>query len=68
MALRKPHGTWRLATLLPGRPPALPAAEIAVYGLEHLAHVEQQRWRAQRCPTHALMPEAAGMELQDWEI
>ncbi|WP_371594706.1 hypothetical protein [Streptomyces virginiae] len=68
LAPRKPHGTWRLTTLLPGRPPVLPAVEIAVYDLGHLAHPEQQRWRAQHCPTHALIPEAADMALDDWEI
>ncbi|WP_240804018.1 DUF6083 domain-containing protein [Streptomyces sp. A0592] len=68
LALRKPHGAWRLTTLLPGRPPVLPATEIAVYDLEHLAHPEQQRWRAQRCPTHALIPKAADMVPEDWEI
>ncbi|WP_328786159.1 DUF6083 domain-containing protein [Streptomyces sp. NBC_00273] len=68
LASRKPHGTWRLTTLLPGRPPVLPAVEIAVYDLGHLAHAEQQRWRAQRCPTHALIPKAADMARDDWEI
>lgn len=65
---RKSRGTWRLTTLLLGRPPVLPAVEIAVYDLGHLAHPEQQRWRAQRCPTHALTPEAADMASADWEI
>ncbi|WP_405790919.1 hypothetical protein [Streptomyces sp. NBC_01367] len=46
----------------------LPAVEIAVYDLGRLAHTEQQRWRAQRCPTHALIPEAADMAPEDWEI
>ncbi|MGW9067976.1 hypothetical protein ACWGQT_00790 [Streptomyces yangpuensis] len=68
LALRKPHGTWRLTTLLPGRTPVLPAAEIAVYDLEHLAHAEQHRWRAQRCPTHALITEAADMVPEGWQI
>ncbi|MFJ3975910.1 DUF6083 domain-containing protein [Streptomyces sp. NPDC090021] len=64
LALRKSHGTWRLATLLP----VLPAVEIAVYDLGHLAHAEQQRWRAQHCPTHALIPEVADMVPEGWEI
>ncbi|MFJ2751212.1 DUF6083 domain-containing protein [Streptomyces sp. NPDC087297] len=68
LAPRRPHGTWRLTTLLLGRPPVLPAVEIAVYDLGHLAHAEQQRWHAQRCPTHALIPEAADMARRDWEI
>ncbi|WP_327169698.1 DUF6083 domain-containing protein [Streptomyces subrutilus] len=68
LALRRPRGTWRLTTLLLGRPPVLPAVEIAVYDLGHLARVEQHRWRAQRCPTHALVPEAADMAPEDWEI
>ncbi|MFF2792855.1 DUF6083 domain-containing protein [Streptomyces sp. NPDC058049] len=68
LAPRKSRGTWRLTSLLPGRPPVLPAVEIAVYYLRHLAHAEQQRWRAQRCPTHALISEAADMALEDWEI
>ncbi|MGW9068653.1 hypothetical protein ACWGQT_04315 [Streptomyces yangpuensis] len=67
LAPRKPHGSWRLTTRLPGHPAVLPPAEIAVYDLGHLAHVEQQRWRAQHCPTHALIPEVAGMVPEDWE-
>ncbi|AQT70397.1 hypothetical protein B1K54_00235 [Streptomyces sp. fd1-xmd] len=65
LTLRKPQGIWRLSPLLPGRPPT---NEIAVYDLGNLAHTEQQRWRAQRCPTHALHPEAADLTPPDWEI
>jgi len=64
-------GTW---TLLPAGPrPAgrdqlpLTDALMAVYDLTGLPYSEQLRWRAQRCTTHALTPEAADAALPDWE-
>lgn len=69
LATQKPHGTWRLAAAAPGsRNRVAPAVEIAVYDLGHLPYAEQQRWRAQHCPTHAMTPGAADMALADWEI
>jgi hypothetical protein len=40
---------------------------MAVYDLTGLPYAEQLRWRAQRCTTHALTPEAADAALPDWE-
>ncbi|MET8813538.1 hypothetical protein ABZW47_16180 [Streptomyces sp. NPDC004549] len=41
---------------------------MAVYDLSHLPHIEQQRWRAQRCPTHAATAAAADLALPAWQV
>ncbi|MEV6781193.1 hypothetical protein [Streptomyces sp. NPDC051098] len=47
---------------------ALPAADMAVYALAHLAYQEQLRWRTQRCQAHAAAPRAADLALAEWEV
>ncbi|MGI5461209.1 DUF6083 domain-containing protein [Streptomyces sp. CA-249302] len=61
----RPAGRWRLLPTSPRRDQlALPEKLMAVYDLSHLPHTEQQRWRAQRCPTHA----AADLALLAWQV
>ncbi|MFF6778989.1 DUF6083 domain-containing protein [Streptomyces sp. NPDC012637] len=64
-------GRWTLTAATPHRRStqqlALPASDIAVYDLGHLAYSEQVRWRTQRCPTHAATTAAPDLALADWE-
>ncbi|MER5346189.1 DUF6083 domain-containing protein [Streptomyces mirabilis] len=63
-----PSGTWALvpATRAHGQL-ALPTEVMAVYDLSGLPYAEQLRWRAQRCPQHAVAPSAGDMTVPDWE-
>ncbi|GHH30156.1 hypothetical protein GCM10018780_89150 [Streptomyces lanatus] len=68
LALTAPAGIWRL---LPSGSAcgqlALPDVLMAVYDLGHLPYSEQLRWRAQRCPQHAVTPGAADLALAGWQ-
>ena len=64
-----PAGRWVLLPAQPHRGPiALPGGSMAVYDLSHLPYAEQLRWRAQRCITHAAVPDAADLALADWQL
>ncbi|MGW9031155.1 DUF6083 domain-containing protein [Streptomyces sp. NPDC055722] len=64
-----PAGAW---TLLPTGPQrgqlTLPDTLMAVYDLGHLPYAEQERWRAQRCRTHAAVRGAADLALAGWQV
>ncbi|MER7183596.1 DUF6083 domain-containing protein [Streptomyces hyaluromycini] len=64
-----PAGSWRLLPVGPRRGrPTSPEKTMAVYDLGHLPHGEQRRWRLQRCPAHAVSPEAADLALAGWQV
>ncbi|MET8978999.1 DUF6083 domain-containing protein [Streptomyces sp. NPDC004539] len=63
-----PTGTWRLLPTGPRRGQlTLPDVLMAVYDLGSLPYSEQLRWRAQRCPQHAVAPGAADLALAEWQ-
>ncbi|MEU8992848.1 DUF6083 domain-containing protein [Streptomyces sp. NPDC048558] len=68
LAPTKPAGAWRLLPTGPRRGQlTLPDTLMAVYDLGHLPYSEQLRWRAQRCPQHAVTRGAADLALAGWQ-
>ncbi|RSO05770.1 hypothetical protein DMH26_07680, partial [Streptomyces sp. WAC 05379] len=68
LAPTAPAGIWRLLPTGSRRGQlALPDVLMAVYDLGHLPYSEQLRWRAQRCPRHAVTSGAADLALAGWQ-
>ncbi|MGW4167281.1 DUF6083 domain-containing protein [Streptomyces chartreusis] len=68
LAPTAPAGIWRLLPTGSRRGQlALPDVLMAVYDLVHLPYSEQLRWRAQRCPRHAVTSGAADLALAGWQ-
>ncbi|WND23600.1 DUF6083 domain-containing protein [Streptomyces violaceus] len=68
LAPTAPAGAWRLLPTGPHRGQlTLPDVLMAVYDLGNLPYSEQLRWRAQRCPQHAVTPGAADLALAEWQ-
>lgn len=68
LAPTAPAGTWRLQPVaVPRGQRALPAVLMAVYDLGHLPYTEQLRWRAQRCPKHAVTLGTTDLALTEWQ-
>ncbi len=68
LAPEAPAGTWTLVPITRANGQlSLPGEVMAVYALTGLPYAEQLRWRAQRCPEHAVTPTAADVAVAEWE-